>query len=175
MTDDDIIARILTNEGGYQNDATDTGNRNAAGELVGTNMGITPADYERFFGRLPSVADMENLSHDDAVKMYQLFYLAPFAAITNIPFKSELVDFGVLCGVGAAVRALQEAVGTSPDGIIGLKTIDALAHISDQTAVERAVTEIRIERSVDVVLAAPAKRKYLTGWLKRALLMQATT
>lgn len=170
MTDDQILDRTLDLERGYQCDPDDTGNRNAYGQLVGTNWGITPETYTRFYGRIPSAEDMGALTPNDAREIYRLFYLQPFDLIVDADLKQELVDFGVNCGVPTAIRALQQAVGTVVDGRIGPKTIAALTS-ADRNRVDRDLTRLRIERSVDAIIARPAKRRFLTGWLRRILLV----
>lgn len=169
--DDAILTRTIDLEGGYQCDPDDTGNRNAAGVLVGTNAGITPADFERFYGHIPSADDMRTLAPADIRVMYRLFYLAPWSFVADLDLKGELFDFGVVCGVPTALRALQSVLRVPVDGVAGPRTATALRAVTDPLAFERDLSVERIERYVDAILARPAKRKYLTGWLRRALLV----
>lgn len=168
MTDDQILERTIRSEGGYQCDPADTGNRNAYGVLVGTNWGITPDTYTRFYNRIPSAEDMAGLTQNEAKEIYRLFYLQPFDGVTDGDLKQELVDFGINCGVPTAIRSLQQAVGAKADGVIGPETLRKLA-AAQRDRVDTDLTRLRIERSVDAILAVPAKRKYLTGWLRRIL------
>lgn len=61
-------------EGGYQNFPNDTGNYNACGELVGTNMGVSAVAYSQWVGRCPSEAEMRAITRSVAFDFYSWFF-----------------------------------------------------------------------------------------------------
>lgn len=59
-------------EGGYQNSAADkAGNTNSNGEMVGTNHGISAPVYESYLGHPPTQAEMQQMTKDQALHIYQ--------------------------------------------------------------------------------------------------------
>jgi lysozyme family protein len=65
--------RLMQVEGGYSQNPNDTGNKNACGEFVGSNHGITANKIQDRLGiKCPSRAYMENLSLDTAYQVLQL-------------------------------------------------------------------------------------------------------
>lgn len=68
-------------EGGYSNDRHDTGNYvnfKMGGKIqkrfVGSKYGISAPILHKYLGRLPKKEDMENLSYEDALKIYKSKY-----------------------------------------------------------------------------------------------------
>ena len=130
MTLEEIVDKTLGHEGGYVNDARDSG-----GE---TNWGITLATARRN----GYTGSMKTLTREAAVGIYIKQYLkAPRIAEIN-PISSricfEVYDTGVNCGPAKAVEFLQRALNSLNregkdfpdmivDGQLGDKTIAALA------------------------------------------------
>lgn len=107
-------------EGGFTNERTDPGGP--------TKFGITIHDYRSFFQKPQATAkDVENLTIEQAFEIYDKRYWDPVSA-DLLPYGVDYFTFdsGMLNGVGTAIRWLQRAVGASPDGIIGPKTLDAI-------------------------------------------------
>ena len=73
MADFDKFAHLIAKaEGGYQNNPTDkAGNTNSKGELVGTNHGISAPVYEAFIGHPPTKQEMQTMTHQQALQIYQ--------------------------------------------------------------------------------------------------------
>jgi lysozyme family protein len=115
MSFEKAIERVLTHEGGYVNDPRDNG-----GE---TNLGITVA-VARANGYAGSMRTMSRVQakaiyrkqYWDAVKADQLPFVVAF----------QLFDAAVNHGVRRAVMLMQQSVGTTQDGVIGGKTIQAI-------------------------------------------------
>lgn len=57
--------RILRFEGGYQNRPKDSANY-CNGQLIGTKYGVSAEGFQNYFGRCPSVEEMQNLTTDIA-------------------------------------------------------------------------------------------------------------
>ncbi len=115
MSFEKAIERVLTHEGGYVNDPRDNG-----GE---TNWGITVA-VARANGYVGAMRTMSRVQakaiyrkqYWDAVKADQLPFVVAF----------QLFDAAVNHGVRRAVMLMQQSVGTTQDGVIGGKTIQAI-------------------------------------------------
>lgn len=115
MSFEKAIERVLTHEGGYVNDPRDNG-----GE---TNWGITVA-VARANGYVGAMRTMSRVQakaiyrkqYWDAVKADQLPFVVAF----------QLFDAAVNHGVRRAVMLMQQCVGTTQDGVIGGKTIQAI-------------------------------------------------
>ncbi len=110
------IQIVLHHEGGYVNNPRDKG-----GE---TNFGISKRAYPYL--------DIARLSKDVAAEIYEKDYWDK-CRCDNIPLGLDLcvVDFAVNAGVSRASKVLQEIVGAEPDGIIGSKTLRAIAERTD--------------------------------------------
>jgi lysozyme family protein len=108
---DDCFARLHESEGGYWNDP-------AGGE---TNHGITLA-VARAWGYLGA---MKDLPLETARTIARAWYWTPHRCDQLPPAIAFHVFDGVYNG-GPAVKWLQQAVGATPDGIIGPKTVEAV-------------------------------------------------
>ena len=121
MSFEKAIERVLAHEGGYVNDPRDNG-----GE---TNWGITVA-VARANGYAGSMRTMSRVQakaiyrkqYWDAVKADQLPFVVAF----------QLFDAAVNHGVRRAVMLMQQSVGTTQDGVIGGKTLQAISSRSPQ-------------------------------------------
>jgi len=113
------IALTLQNEGGFVNNSADKGHA--------TKFGITQAD-------LPG-QNIRELTEAQATAYYQEHYVKPWMAeINSQVVLNKLFDFGVLLGVGTAVRLLQRALGyphSQQDGNFGPETLAAVNDAGD--------------------------------------------
>ena len=110
------IDRVLAHEGGYVNDPRDNG-----GE---TNWGITrntatAAGYK---------GSMRDMTREQAKAIYRKQYWDAVKA-DQLPFvvAFQLFDAAVNHGVRRAIMLMQQSVGTTQDGVIGGKTIQAIS------------------------------------------------
>lgn len=105
-----ILDFTLAEEGGYVNDPNDPG-----GE---TRYGISKRAY-------PDL-DIKGLTRDAAAKIYERDYWAAVrGADLPAPVAIVLFDSAVNCGVGSAIRWLQEICQVRVDGDFGPKTLAA--------------------------------------------------
>ena len=97
ITTDDVITRILAEEGGFSNDPSDHGGA--------TNFGITAAELGRYrgYGRPATVAEVKALTEEEARAIYTTRYVPPFASIPFDTLRAQLVDYGVLSPTMEAV------------------------------------------------------------------------
>lgn len=106
------IAAARTNrfEGGYQCYPDDNGNwsggKKGLGFLIGTNRGITAPELMQFIGRLPTVNDMKNLGHTDALMIYKKKFWDKIWGdrINSQELANQIYDMAVNAGVGAGIK-----------------------------------------------------------------------
>ena len=80
----------------------------------------------------------------------------------------NIFDFGVNAGLGTAAKLAQLVAGTTPDGKIGRKTIEALNAIDPDLFVARYALA-KIARYRDIVTKNRTQQRFLLGWLNRTL------
>lgn len=124
MDFDAAFEELIGLEGGFQNRPSDRGNwtsgRIGVGVCKGTKYGISAASYPHL--------DIPNITLETAKKIYRADYWA-LAGCEAVPDKVKfpLFDFAVNSGPITAAKALQKAVGAEPDGVVGPRTLLALA------------------------------------------------
>ncbi len=130
MRFDRAVAYVIKKEGGSQL----VDNPHDKGGL--TRYGISQQAY-------PDV-DILNLRLDQAREIYRRDYWNPIHG-EDLPWPLALLTFdaAVMSGVKRAVRWLQLIVETTPDGVVGPKTINA-AFDCDQSDAARSYTDLRI-------------------------------
>jgi len=109
---DQIIDRILAHEGGYVNNPRDPG-----GE---TQWGISKRSYPHL--------NIRALTRKDAIEIYRRDFWQRVQG-DSLPraFAFQAVDAAVNHGIGNSVRWMQRAAGVADDGIIGPRTMAAVA------------------------------------------------
>lgn len=80
----------------------------------------------------------------------------------------NIFDFGVNAGLGTAAKLAQLVAGTTPDGKIGAKTLQALNTIDPDLFVARYALA-KIARYRDIVTKNRTQQRFLIGWLNRTL------
>lgn len=181
----EAIRRILKHEGGFVNHPRDPGGA--------TNKGVTIGTLRRLGMDLDGdgdvdIADLRQLTTDDAVKVYKTFYWDEVKAdLLPSGVDYTVADFAVNSGPRRAAQYLQRVAGVKADGVIGPKTLEAVAKL-DAEAVIRKVNAKRLafmkrqetwptfgrgwQRRVNDVLAyslqlaakpAPTKPNWLSG------------
>ncbi len=148
------IEKTLVNEGGYVNDPSDRG-----GE---TNYGISKRSY-------PNV-DIQNLTVADAKEIYKRDYWDRLRAdeIGSQQVAFELFDTAVNMGVRTASKLIQGCVGSHPDGVIGNMTLQSINNVDEELLLLRFKLA-KVARYTYLAKKRPANRKYLLGWINRAL------
>lgn len=137
---------VVGEEGGYGNDPHDPG-----GE---TKYGISKRSY-------PNV-DIKNLSLQEAKNIYKRDYWDKVSG-DSLPWPMclYLFDSAVNQGVGRAIKWMQGAVGTLPDGVIGPKTLAAINHAGFEGCVNF------MTRRAMVYMQTPNFDRFGRGWLNR--------
>lgn len=126
---DKAFALTVNSEGGFGNDSRDKGNWTSGivnvGVLKGTKYGISAAAYPNL--------DIRNLTLEQAKAIYLTDYWQA-AGCDKLPevVRFDHFDMAVNSGVFNAKKILQRAVGVEDDGIVGPKTLAAIAAIAPE-------------------------------------------
>lgn len=81
---------------------------------------------------------------------------------------ASVFDFGVNAGVRTAAKLAQAVAGVEADGVIGQKTIAALASMGPERF-EAAYAIAKMKRYAEIVNRDRSQSKFLLGWLNRTL------
>lgn len=132
LTYDDALAFVLRAEGGYVNNPADPGGA--------TNYGITQATYDDYREDEDKPAQSVRLiTKDEVARIYHTRYWrlcgAP-ALVAAAKHRLAFVtfDWAVNAGVSRSQVYVQAVVGTTPDGMWGERTLDAIALCDDAAA-----------------------------------------
>lgn len=152
---DDALAAVLEHEGGFVNHPKDPGGM--------TNLGVTKRVWEAWVGKTVSEADMRALTPALVAPMYRKQY---WDAVKGDELPSGLdylmFDFAINAGVSRAIRTMQRAIGTTPDGAIGPKTMQALRDADPDALIDKFSAEKEaFYRSL------PTFATFGKGWLRR--------
>ena len=117
---DACLPLVLASEGGYSDRTDDKGGP--------TNFGITQATLTDWLMRPATVADVKALTAQTVSRIYLVKYWGAAHCDVLPPGVDYMVfDLAVNSGVNRACRYLQRAVGVTEDGVIGPKTLAAVA------------------------------------------------
>jgi lysozyme family protein len=164
---------LLAVEGGYTNHPNDNGNwtggKKGAGQLVGTNHGISAAVLGAWLKRTATVADMKALTKATALQIYRKNYWDAMRAseIVSQSVANLFVDFGVNSGPSVAVREMQEVLNDvfgkslKEDGEIGPKTLQAINSVNSELLFE-AYKKKRLD-----FYKALNQPTFYNGWVNR--------
>ena len=151
MNFDEAFTHLLGHEGGYVNHPEDPG-----GE---TNWGVTKvvARDHGYYG------EMRNLTQDIAKDIYRRAYWDKVQA-DNLPpaIRYAVFDAAVNSGVGTAVRWLQQAVGATPDGVLGPKTLAAINEVNPDGLLRRMLA-----KRLTAMTSMSGWPSFSKGWARR--------
>jgi lysozyme family protein len=110
---------MLKSEGGFVNHPSDPGGM--------TNLGVTKATWENWVGRASDEAEMRSLTPEKVEPLYKKkFWDAVRADELPVGLDYLMFDFAVNAGPGRAIKVMQSAAGTTPDGALGPITMSAV-------------------------------------------------
>lgn len=132
-----------------------TGGEIGLGQLKGSKFGISAAAYPG--------EDIANLTIDRARELYRRDYWGP-AGCDGMPdeVKFAVFDMAVNSGVRQAIKTLQRAVQTTPDGALGPLTLQA----AQSMPAERLKTRFNAQRLAFMV-GLPTWPTFSRGWILR--------
>lgn len=156
---ENLITDILRREGGFVNDPQDAGGA--------TNFGITIGTLSSYRGHAVSVDDVRNLTEAEARDIYRKNYFKDIDNVTDPKTLAFLFDYAVNAGTGAAVKALQTAIGVAADGAFGPMSKAALAKVTDQSALYWPCVCYRFDHFMRIMGDNPSQTKFAHGWANR--------
>lgn len=132
---DKCLKMLLAHEGGFVNHPKDPGGM--------TNLGVTKAVYDKWIGRSATEQEMRDLTPEDVGPIYKANYWDKVRG-DDLPSGVDwcAFDWGVNSGTGRPAKAIQRAVGATPDGAIGPRTLQSVAE-ADPEHIIRYVYEVR--------------------------------
>src|SRR6185437_2259273 len=130
------VKLVLRSEGGFVDNLADPGGA--------TNLGITRATLSNWLRHPASVADVQSLSVDTAMAIYQANYWTAIKG-DSLPLGIDyaVFDYAVNSGPGRAAKDLQSVLGVAVDGIIGPVTLAAAAK-AEPVGVINALCDARL-------------------------------
>lgn len=178
------VEHTLRLEGGFVDDPADPGGATKRGITIG----VFRQWAQRVLGIPGSLENLENLSRDDAVKIYKARYWDPIKldgiAAIDESVALEVFDTGVNMGKGTAVRFLQRLLNVfnnqgahyadiGVDGRVGAQTLGALQAFADRRRQEGLgvlVTGLNCMQGARYVTIAEGRaesEKFVYGWLRQ--------
>lgn len=168
----EVIDGVLRREGfgEFTNHPADKGGATKYGVTLATLRSRKPG---------ATIDDVRALTEEEARRIYlEDFVQRPGFDRVEEPLRALLVDFGVTSGPSRAIRALQLAVGSHPDGNMGPNTLDSVRR-ADQASVYASVLRQYFGHFVNVVLNDPdviafrharpnSQLRFLRGWVNRS-------
>lgn len=167
------LQKTLAHEGGYVNDPDDLGKE--------TYSGISRNNHPDWNGWLlidnaKKLSGFPHLLVNDIElqKQVELFYLYEFWLrlkaddIQNQTSADSIFDFAINAGTSTSVQLVQSIIGTKADGIIGEQTLKKLNSL-DFGYFQPAFTVGKISHYIAIIQKRPVNKKYLYGWIIRAL------
>lgn len=142
-----------------------------------TKYGITLPTLSDYLGRPATVDELKRLTLDDARTIYRaIFVVRPGFAGMDEPLRTQLIDFGVHSHPRTAIKALQEIMRVSADGVIGPNTKKAIAEHSTKTLACR-LWEFRLQFMARLTESDVRKKtgrtdtnaENIEGWINRML------
>ena len=146
---------LLKSEGGFSNHSADPGGM--------TNLGVTKKAWEAYVGRQVDEAEMRGLTPEIVAPFYKAKYWDA-CKCDQLPLGVDyaVFDFAVNAGVSRASKTMQEALGTSADGIVGPATIGVATNADPDHFLEKfSAAKEQFYRGL------PTFDHFGKGWLRR--------
>jgi len=167
------LSRMLSHEGCFVNDPDDLGKETYKGISRASHSkwsGWTIIDSYKAKSGFPTILDKDV----ELQKQVELFYFNNFWTplngnlIANQTNADSIFDFAVNSGITTTVHIVQSVIGTKADGIVGDQTLKKLNSL-DFGYFQPAFTVGKITHYISIIKKRPTNKKYLYGWIIRAL------
>jgi lysozyme family protein len=156
------FALVLKREGGYVDNPKDPGGT--------TNLGCTKAVWEDWIGRTVTKDEIKALKPSDVMPLYRKKYWDAVKG-DDLPEGVDyaVFDFAINSGPRKAVKTLQRAVGTNPDGVIGPATLAAVNACNP-----RELATLICEARLAFLQSLSTYDIFGKGWLRRVSEVEKT-
>ena len=151
---------VLVSEGLWSDDPTDAGGA--------TMKGITLSVYREWKrNQYITKEQLKEVSDSDVYNLYKQLYWDKINA-DNLPAGVDyaVFDAAVNLGVARATKLIQEAVGVTTDGVLGLKSLSAIQAADNKELIEK-FSNLKKSFYDSIVEHRPDQIKYLDGWKSR--------
>lgn len=157
----DSFKHLLVSEGGFVNHPSDPGGM--------TNLGVTKKVWDQFIGHESDEAEMRSLTPEMVAPLYKKNYWDA-CRCDELPTGLDYLvfDFAVNAGPGRAIKTLQSAVGVTPDGGFGPRTLEAVMTHSMNELVDKFS-----ESKLGFYKALPTFATFGKGWTNRVASVKA--
>lgn len=154
-----LVPFILQWEGGFANNPLDRGGA--------TNRGVTLATFRQFYGSGRTVHDLRAMTDEQWMHIFRTGYWERWQAdrIASQSLADILVDWVWASGTHGITRP-QKILGVEPDGIVGEKTLAALAAREPEGLFHQLHAD-RIAFVEGIVRENPSQEVFLQGWKNR--------
>jgi len=158
--------KMIRHEGGY-----------LLHEVDGDRGGMTYAGIARKFHPAWTgwaSIDSKDMDNPKLTQMVRNFYLDAFwlsifgDEIDSQPVADTIFDFAVNAGSRTAVKLAQIVAGTTPDGVMGPKTVEAVNGIEPDKFI-MAYAIAKVARYAGICKRDASQKKFLLGWINRTL------
>lgn len=145
-----VIDHLITNEGGYVNHPIDPGGM--------TIYGVTKKNWERYTGRKWTKSEFKRLVPADVKRFYEAKYW-DLCSCDSLPSGIDyfVFDFAVNSGVSRSCKYLQRIVGAVQDGVVGVKTLQAVHDYINTYETFQSGSKNLVDALVD------ARKRFLSG------------
>lgn len=160
ISEQEIIAGIIEREGAaFTDHPDDRGGPTKYGITLATLQWWRPGSTRH---------DLQQLSEDAAKECYAKLYIQPFNWMPPGRCKVFVIDCAVNHGMKNAVKFLQRALETSPDGNVGQATKHAMDY-ADQDELFIKLIKYRLKFYSEIVEKDKTQLKWLRGWINRVV------
>jgi lysozyme family protein len=167
------LQKILAHEGGYVNDPDDPGGETYRG--VARNMhskwsGWVCIDLCKLKSDFPANLEKDEDLQENIKSFYQINFWDKINGdnIQNQLVANSIFDFSVNAGVKTSASLAQMVVEAKADGVIGPQSLEKLNAFNPDHFLA-AFTVAKIARYIAIIKKRPTSKKYLYGWITRAL------
>ena len=163
----------LKHEGGYVHDPDDPGGETYKGVARRSNqnwLGWRIVDDMKHNSDFPKCLDSHTVLQQRIVELYKNKYWDRVKGdlIENQTIANKIFDIAVNMGPGTAAKLLQATLSVKVDGSIGKQTLSALNAVNFDLFMANFRLVI-ISRYMAICKNRYKSRKFLYGWIKRAL------
>jgi lysozyme family protein len=151
---------VLQDEGGNDDDPVDRGGR--------TSRGITQREYDAWCALHHSPpGDVWKASQDTIEAIYRQQYWLPYCDALPIGIDYMYFDMNVNHGTSRATKILQQALGVSVDGHLGVVTMEEVLATNPKVLIE-SITERRRSFYKAIEARNSSQQRFDRGWMNRA-------
>lgn len=167
------LQKVLVHEGKYINDPDDPGGETYKGIARNRHSkwsGWVCIDLCKLVSGFPANLEKDVELQNHITLFYQVNFWDQLNAdkIDSQLIANSIFDFGVNAGVKVSALLAQLVVEADADGVIGPQSIEKINSF-DPDHFLAAFTVAKIARYVSIIRKRPTSKKYLYGWVCRAL------